>query len=54
MSVSYLHLIVLLASFQLPEHIEILVSAVTGINEPDSLYGILQSHKVSEPDFSFS
>ncbi|KAL4349400.1 hypothetical protein AHAS_Ahas10G0038200 [Arachis hypogaea] len=31
----------------LPGHIEILVSAVTRINEPDSLYGILQSHKVS-------
>ncbi|MED6180994.1 hypothetical protein PIB30_015217 [Stylosanthes scabra] len=32
----------------LPDHIEILVSAVTRINEPDSLYGILQSHKVSQ------
>ncbi|GFZ03746.1 serine/threonine-kinase ATM-like protein [Actinidia rufa] len=30
----------------LPHHIEILVSAVTQINEPDSLYGIIQSHKV--------
>ncbi|OIV96965.1 hypothetical protein TanjilG_00547 [Lupinus angustifolius] len=30
----------------LPDHIEVLVSAVTRINEPDSLYGILQSHKV--------
>ncbi|MCH93214.1 serine/threonine protein kinase ATM, partial [Trifolium medium] len=29
----------------LPDHIEILVSAVTRINEPDSLYGILQCHK---------
>ncbi|XP_062116268.1 serine/threonine-protein kinase ATM isoform X5 [Humulus lupulus] len=29
----------------LPQHIEILVSAVTHINEPDSLYGIIQSHK---------
>lgn len=32
---------------QLPRHIEILVAAVTQINEPDSLYGIIQSHKVS-------
>lgn len=32
---------------QLPQHIEILLSAVTHINEPDSLYGIIQSHKVS-------
>ncbi|XP_057442948.1 serine/threonine-protein kinase ATM [Lotus japonicus] len=31
----------------LPDHIEILVSAVTRINEPDSLYGILQSHKLT-------
>ncbi|KAK1564596.1 hypothetical protein Q3G72_006661 [Acer saccharum] len=31
----------------LPHHIEILVSAVTQINEPDSLYGIIQSHKLS-------
>ncbi|KAH9776172.1 serine/threonine-protein kinase ATM [Citrus sinensis] len=31
----------------LPRHIEILVSAVTQINEPDSLYGIIQSHKLS-------
>ncbi|KAH7550459.1 hypothetical protein JRO89_XS13G0195200 [Xanthoceras sorbifolium] len=29
----------------LPYHVEILVSAVTQINEPDSLYGIIQSHK---------
>ncbi|KAL6578561.1 hypothetical protein OROMI_008777 [Orobanche minor] len=29
---------------QLPHHIEILVAAVTQINEPDSLYGIIQSH----------
>uniref|UniRef100_A0A7N2R4L7 Uncharacterized protein n=1 Tax=Quercus lobata TaxID=97700 RepID=A0A7N2R4L7_QUELO len=28
-----------------PLHVEILVSAVTQINEPDSLYGIIQSHK---------
>ncbi|PON35174.1 Phosphatidylinositol 3-kinase, Vps34 type, partial [Parasponia andersonii] len=31
----------------LPLHIEILVSAVTHINEPDSLYGIIQSHKLT-------
>ncbi|XP_019416969.1 PREDICTED: serine/threonine-protein kinase ATM isoform X2 [Lupinus angustifolius] len=31
----------------LPDHIEVLVSAVTRINEPDSLYGILQSHKLT-------
>ncbi|XP_062109717.1 serine/threonine-protein kinase ATM-like [Humulus lupulus] len=29
----------------LPQHIEILVSAVTHINEPDSLYGIILSNK---------
>ncbi|KAK9117160.1 hypothetical protein Sjap_016107 [Stephania japonica] len=32
---------------KLPSHIEILVSAVTQINEPDSLYGIVQSHKLT-------
>ncbi|XP_061953335.1 serine/threonine-protein kinase ATM isoform X2 [Populus nigra] len=31
----------------LPHHIEILMSAVTHINEPDSLYGIIQSHKLT-------
>ncbi|CAL5432138.1 unnamed protein product [Camellia sinensis] len=31
--------------YMLPHHIEILVSAVTQINELDSLYGIIQSHK---------
>ncbi|XP_073048620.1 serine/threonine-protein kinase ATM isoform X40 [Primulina eburnea] len=31
----------------LQSHIEILASAVTQINEPDSLYGIIQSHKLS-------
>lgn len=36
-----------LSLWQIPSHIEILVSAVTQINEPDSLYGIIQSHKVS-------
>ncbi|KAK7852517.1 serine/threonine-protein kinase atm [Quercus suber] len=34
-----------LLDHQLPLHVEILVSAVTQINEPDSLYGIIQSHK---------
>lgn len=37
----------LTSTFQLPCHIEILVAAITQINEPDSLYGIIQSHKVS-------
>ncbi|KAK9108083.1 hypothetical protein Syun_024094 [Stephania yunnanensis] len=32
---------------KLPSHIEILVTAVTQINEPDSLYGIVQSHKLT-------
>ncbi|XP_020270626.1 serine/threonine-protein kinase ATM [Asparagus officinalis] len=31
---------------QLPQHIELLVGAVTQINEPDSVYGIIQSHKL--------
>ncbi|XP_062079414.1 serine/threonine-protein kinase ATM-like isoform X2 [Humulus lupulus] len=31
----------------LPQHIEILISAVTHINEPNSLYGIILSNKVS-------
>ncbi|KAJ0106492.1 hypothetical protein Patl1_18037 [Pistacia atlantica] len=31
----------------LPHHVEILVSAITQINEPDSLYGVIQSHKLS-------
>ncbi|KAI9087642.1 hypothetical protein K1719_030512 [Acacia pycnantha] len=35
------------------DHIEILVSAVTRINEPDSLYGILQSHKLSSQIITF-
>ncbi|KAK7317181.1 hypothetical protein RJT34_01188 [Clitoria ternatea] len=37
----------------LPDHIEILVSAVTRINEPDSLYGILQSHKLISQIITF-
>ncbi|KAJ7956242.1 Serine/threonine-protein kinase ATM [Quillaja saponaria] len=37
----------------LPEHIEILVSAVIQINEPDSLYGILQSHKLTSQIITF-
>ncbi|QHO17058.1 hypothetical protein HN873_033624 [Arachis hypogaea] len=37
----------------LPDHIEILVSAVTRINEPDSLYGILQSHKLTSQIIMF-
>ncbi|XP_027337565.1 serine/threonine-protein kinase ATM [Abrus precatorius] len=37
----------------LPDHIEILISAVTRINEPDSLYGILQSHKLTSQIITF-
>ncbi|XP_047965261.1 serine/threonine-protein kinase ATM [Salvia hispanica] len=37
----------------LPPHVEILVSAVTQINEPDSLYGIIQSHKVASQIVTF-
>ncbi|KAL8457793.1 hypothetical protein ACS0TY_035608 [Phlomoides rotata] len=37
----------------LPPHVEILVSAVTQINEPDSLYGILQSHKLTSQIITF-
>ncbi|CAH2064912.1 unnamed protein product [Thlaspi arvense] len=29
----------------LPDHVEILVSAITRINEPDSLYGVIHSNK---------
>ncbi|CAJ1975137.1 unnamed protein product [Sphenostylis stenocarpa] len=49
-SIDYL----LIAKFAaLPDHIEILVSAVTRINEPDSLYGILQSHKLTSQIITF-
>ncbi|KAA8540818.1 hypothetical protein F0562_024781 [Nyssa sinensis] len=37
----------------LPHHIEILVLAVTQINEPDSLYGIIQSHKLTSQIITF-
>ncbi|KAK9278063.1 hypothetical protein L1049_027621 [Liquidambar formosana] len=37
----------------LPHHIELLVSAVTQINEPDSLYGIIQSHKLTSQIVTF-
>ncbi|KAL0417040.1 UNVERIFIED_CONTAM: Serine/threonine-protein kinase ATM [Sesamum latifolium] len=37
----------------LPSHVEILVSAVTQINEPDSLYGIIQSHKLTSQIITF-
>ncbi|XP_076932541.1 serine/threonine-protein kinase ATM-like isoform X2 [Bidens hawaiensis] len=40
-------------SEMLPHHIEILVSAVTQINEPDSLYGIIQSHKLTSQIITF-
>ncbi|XP_024013824.1 serine/threonine-protein kinase ATM [Eutrema salsugineum] len=32
---------------KLPDHVEILVSAITRINEPDSLYGVIHSNKLS-------
>ncbi|GAB4845684.1 hypothetical protein Ancab_039087 [Ancistrocladus abbreviatus] len=38
---------------KLPHHIEILLSAVTRINEPDSLYGIIQSHKLTSQITTF-
>ncbi|KAL7139007.1 hypothetical protein ABFS83_09G021400 [Erythranthe nasuta] len=37
----------------LPPHVEILVSAVTQMNEPDSLYGIIQSHKLTSQIITF-
>ncbi|KAI8543044.1 hypothetical protein RHMOL_Rhmol08G0188500 [Rhododendron molle] len=37
----------------LPHHIAILVSAVTQINEQDSLYGIIQSHKLASQIVTF-
>ncbi|KAI5683411.1 hypothetical protein M9H77_04639 [Catharanthus roseus] len=37
----------------LPSHIEILISAVTQINEPDSLYGIIQSYKLTSQIIMF-
>lgn len=37
----------------LPCHTEILASAVTQINEPDSLYGIIQSHKLTSQIIMF-
>ncbi|CAN6483726.1 unnamed protein product [Victoria cruziana] len=30
----------------LPAHVELLIGAITKINEPDSIYGIIQSHKL--------
>lgn len=46
MYIHYRKKLTLLFDCQLQSHIEILASAVTQINEPDSLYGIIQSHKV--------
>ncbi|XP_048138241.1 serine/threonine-protein kinase ATM isoform X2 [Rhodamnia argentea] len=40
-------------SEKLPCHIEILVSAITQVNEPDSLYGIIQSHKLTSQIITF-
>ncbi|CAO2819072.1 unnamed protein product [Amaranthus hypochondriacus] len=34
-------------------HIELLLSALTRINEPDSLYGIIQSHKLTSQILTF-
>lgn len=33
---------------QVEPHIELLIGAVTQINEPDSIYGIIQTHKVRQ------
>ncbi|XP_056686258.1 serine/threonine-protein kinase ATM isoform X2 [Spinacia oleracea] len=37
----------------LPKHIELLLSALTRINEPDGLYGIIQSHKLTSQILTF-
>ncbi|XP_017973415.1 PREDICTED: serine/threonine-protein kinase ATM isoform X2 [Theobroma cacao] len=37
----------------LPQHIEILMSAITQINEPDSLYGVIQSHTLTSQIITF-
>ncbi|KAL9227455.1 hypothetical protein vseg_003141 [Gypsophila vaccaria] len=37
----------------LPYHTEVLLSALTQINEPDSLYGIIQSHKLTSQTLTF-
>ncbi|XVF54114.1 hypothetical protein PTKIN_Ptkin05aG0154900 [Pterospermum kingtungense] len=37
----------------LPQHIEILIMAITQINEPDSLYGIIQSHTLTSQIITF-
>nr|XP_029123739.1 serine/threonine-protein kinase ATM isoform X3 [Elaeis guineensis] len=37
----------------LPSHIELLVAAFTQINEPDSIYGILQSNKLTSQIITF-
>uniref|UniRef100_A0A803L8L9 non-specific serine/threonine protein kinase n=1 Tax=Chenopodium quinoa TaxID=63459 RepID=A0A803L8L9_CHEQI len=37
----------------LPKHIELLLSALTWINEPDGLYGIIQSHKLTSQILTF-
>ncbi|XP_022767135.1 serine/threonine-protein kinase ATM isoform X5 [Durio zibethinus] len=37
----------------LPQHIEILILAITQINEPDSLYGIIQSHTLTSQIITF-
>ncbi|CAI0398621.1 unnamed protein product, partial [Linum tenue] len=37
----------------LSDHIEVLISALTQINEPDSLYGTIQSHKLASQVVTF-
>ncbi|GLT47213.1 hypothetical protein SLA2020_209240 [Shorea laevis] len=37
----------------LPQHIEILISAINHINEPDSLYGVIQSHTLTSQIITF-
>ncbi|KAM7277000.1 hypothetical protein ACFE04_018866 [Oxalis oulophora] len=37
----------------IPDHIGILISAVTQINEPDGLYGIIQSHNLTSQIITF-
>jgi hypothetical protein len=32
---------------QLPAHLELLLNVYTKINEPDGVYGVVRSHKVS-------
>ncbi|KAI0497772.1 hypothetical protein KFK09_021007 [Dendrobium nobile] len=38
---------------ELPAHIELLVAAFTRINEPDAIYGVIQSHKLASQLITF-